>query len=263
MERFTREIPCSSLWICFCHRRWFSWSQVMDRNGRDGFSHSQLTEEVCRMPFACKAVLKPCMAFFRFSLRSHAISPAQHTSMSATMRMAQLRKKVSGRMRITGSSHQSNTQLSFPGKNSWWNTTKARSKLAVSRAATTTNTPASPAAVTLLGEVCFSLYAPLLATIWQKPGLCFRHKPGFSISCPPQQNAAAVFFSLRMDGTSWPIFRADKHNYKGIPDFPHINVEAVRGAPDWQKTIVDMALAEMRSSRWLASQTRTPRTLTT
>lgn len=27
----------------------------MDQNGRDGFSHSQLTEEVCRRPFACKA----------------------------------------------------------------------------------------------------------------------------------------------------------------------------------------------------------------
>lgn len=51
--------------------------------------------------------------------------------------------------------------------------------------------------------------------------------------------AGESFTQLFMDGTSWPIFRADKHNYKGIPDFPHINVEAVRGAPDWQKAIVD------------------------
>ncbi len=61
------------------------------------------------------------------------------------MSRAQLRKKTSGRIRMIWSTAGSKSQLSFPGKNRAWNTTKARSKSREASRPTTAKTMPSPA----------------------------------------------------------------------------------------------------------------------
>lgn len=48
-----------------------------------------------------------------------------------------------------------------------------------------------------------------------------------------------AFSQIFMDGTKWPIFRADRHRFGADPDFPHINVSSTNHAPAWQKSIAD------------------------
>ena len=72
------------------------------------------------------------------------MSAAQHSSTAARMRMAQLRKNASGRIRITGSVAGSKSQLSLPGKKMLWNTVKARSKSRAARTPTMASAPPRP-----------------------------------------------------------------------------------------------------------------------
>lgn len=46
-----------------------------------------------------------------------------------------------------------------------------------------------------------------------------------------------VFSQIFVDGTKWPVFRADRHRYGADLNFAHINVDAPDGAPAWQKSL--------------------------
>ena len=76
--------------------------------------------------------------------RSAMMSAEQHSSTAARMRMAQLRKNASGRIRITGSVAGSKSQLSLPGKKMLWNTVKARSKSRAARTPAMASAPPRP-----------------------------------------------------------------------------------------------------------------------
>lgn len=95
------------------------------------------------------------------------------------------------------------------------------------------------------GEKTSNAYSDLLSSLIHGtfPSLTFvdpLQSQYTGVRVRPKITKDGQFYSqVFIDGTDWPIFRADRHRFGTTPDFPHINVRSGKGASARQNLIAD------------------------